>query len=161
MKNSSQGHWLWNYPMRMPHNLTNEESTVGQVMAWCHQTTSHCLRQFRSMSLYGVTTLKLKRHFDISHDDVIKWKHFPHYWPFVWGIHRSPVNSPHKGQWHGALMFSLICVWINGWVNNHEVGDLRPHRAHHDVTVMHHWLHINNFRCCQRRKYQNDIFISV
>ena len=30
-----------------------------------------------------------------------------------------PVNSPHKGQWRGALMFSLICVWINGWVNNH------------------------------------------
>ena len=39
------------------------------------------------------------------------------------GIHRSPVNSPHKGQWRGALMFSLICVWINGWVNNHEAGD--------------------------------------
>ena len=32
------------------------------------------------------------------HDDVIKWKHFQHYWPFVRGIHRSPVNSPHKGQ---------------------------------------------------------------
>ena len=32
------------------------------------------------------------------HDDVIKWKHFPRYWPFVRGIHRSPVNSPHKGQ---------------------------------------------------------------
>ena len=32
------------------------------------------------------------------HDDVIKWKHFPRYWPIVWGIHRSPVNSPHKGQ---------------------------------------------------------------
>ena len=45
-----------------------------------------------------------------SHDDVIKWKHFPRYWPFVWGIHRSPVNSPHKGQWRGALMFSLICA---------------------------------------------------
>ena len=30
------------------------------------------------------------------HDDVIKWKRFPRYWPFVWGIHRSPVNSPHK-----------------------------------------------------------------
>ena len=39
------------------------------------------------------------------HDDVIKWKHFPRYWPFVRGIHRSPVNSPHKGQWRGALMF--------------------------------------------------------
>ena len=31
------------------------------------------------------------------HDDVIKWKHFPRYWPFVRGIHRSPVNSLHKG----------------------------------------------------------------
>ena len=46
----------------------------------------------------------------IYHDDIIKWKHFPHYWPFVRGIHRSPVNSPHKGQWRGALMFSLICA---------------------------------------------------
>ena len=54
------------------------------------------------------------------------------YWPFVWGIHRSPVNSPHKGQWRGALMFSLICSRINGWVNNREVSDLRRHRAHYD-----------------------------
>ena len=45
-----------------------------------------------------------------------------------------PVNSPHKGQWRGALMFSLICVWINGWVNNPEAGDLRRYRAHYDVT---------------------------
>ena len=52
------------------------------------------------------------------HDDVIKWKHFPRYWPFVRGIHRPPVNSPHKGQWRGALMFTLICARINGWVNN-------------------------------------------
>ena len=70
------------------------------------------------------------------HDDVIKWKHFPHYWPFVRGIHRSPVNSPHKGQWRGALMFTLICARINGWVNNREAGDLRRHRAHYDVIVM-------------------------
>ena len=70
------------------------------------------------------------------HDDLIKWKHFPRYWPFVRGIHRSPVNSPHKGQWRGALMFSLICVCIKGWVNNREAGDLRRYRAHYDVTVM-------------------------
>ena len=48
-----------------------------------------------------------------THDDVIKWK-----------------------QWRGALMFSLICVWINGWVNNREAGDLSRYRAHYDVTVM-------------------------
>ena len=70
------------------------------------------------------------------HDDVIKWKHFPRYWQFVWGIHRSPVNSPQKGQWRGALMFSLICIRINGWVNNREAGDLRHHRAPYDVTLM-------------------------
>ena len=39
------------------------------------------------------------------HDDVIKWKHFPRHWAFVQGIHRSPVNSPRKGQWRGALLF--------------------------------------------------------
>ena len=48
----------------------------------------------------------------------------------------GPVNSPHKGQWHGALVFSLICIWINGWVNNREAGDLRRHRAHYDFIVM-------------------------
>ena len=48
-------------------------------------------------------------------DDVIKWKHFPRFWPFaVRGIHRSPMNSSNKGQWRGALMFSLICAWISG-----------------------------------------------
>ena len=47
-----------------------------------------------------------------------------------------PVNSPHKGQWRGALMFNLICVCINGWVNHREAGDLRRYRAHYDVTVM-------------------------
>ena len=46
------------------------------------------------------------------------------------------VNSPHKGQWRGALMFSLICVRINDWENNREAGDLRRHRGHYDVNVM-------------------------
>ena len=70
------------------------------------------------------------------HDDVIKRKHFPRYWPFMRGIHRWPVNSPHKGQWRGALMFPWSVPWINGWVNNREAGDLRRHRAHYGVTVM-------------------------
>ena len=63
--------------------------------------------------------------FFFYHDDVIKWKHLPRYWPFVRGIPRSQVNSPHKGQWRRVLMFSLICAWINGCVNNREAGDLR------------------------------------
>ena len=61
---------------------------------------------------------------------------FLRYWPFVWGIHRSTVNSPHKGQWRGALMFTLICARIKGLVNNREAGDLRHNRARCDVIVM-------------------------
>ena len=72
----------------------------------------------------------------LTHDDVIKWKHFSRYWPFVPGIHRSPANSPHKGQWRGALMFPLKCVGINGWINNREAVDLKRYCAHYDVSVM-------------------------
>ena len=62
-----------------------------------------------------------------THDGVIEWKHFPPCWPFVRGIHRSPVDSPHKGQWRGALMFSMICAWTNDWTNNGDAGDLGRH----------------------------------
>ena len=88
----------------------------------------------------------------LIHVDVIKWKHFPRYWPFVRGIHRSPVNSPHKGQWRGASVLSLICAWTNGWVNNRDAGDFRRHCAHFEVIVMlrRHWCypcrHINVFK---------------
>ena len=54
------------------------------------------------------------------------WRHqmetFSAYLAFCAGNSPVPVNSPHKGQWRGNLMFSLICVWINGWVNNREAG---------------------------------------
>ena len=72
----------------------------------------------------------------LAHDDVIIWKLFPRYWPFVRGIHRSTVHSPHKGQWRRALMFSLICVWIDSWVHNREAGDLRRYGIHCDVIVI-------------------------
>ena len=72
------------------------------------------------------------------------WRHqmetFARYWPFVKGIHRSPANSPHKGQWREALMFSLICARTNGLANHQDAGDLRRHRAHYDVTVTNTWL---------------------
>ena len=86
--------------------------------------------------LLARTNRRIAADFWLSHDDRIQWKYSPRYWPFVRGIHRSPVNSPHKGQWRGALVFSLICAWINGWVNNRKAGDLRRHGAHYDVTVM-------------------------
>ena len=88
-------------------------------------------------SLYSETGPRSgKGHLTLFIHDDISWKHFLCHWPFVRGIRRSPVNSLHKGQWRGALMFSLICAWINDWVNNRGAGDLRSHSAHYDVTVM-------------------------
>ena len=72
-----------------------------------------------------LVTRRLMWRTDQYHDDVIKWKHFLRYWPFV-----------HKGHWRRALMFSLIWAWINDWVNSREAGDLRRRRAHCDVILM-------------------------
>ena len=58
---------------------------------------------------------------------------------YSWWRHQIETFSgefPAQSQWREALVFSLIWAWINGWVNNHEAGDLRRHRAHYDVTVM-------------------------
>ena len=82
------------------------------------------------------------------HADIIKWKHFPCYWPFAQGIHQSAVNSLHKDQWHGALMFSLICTWTNGSGNNWDTSGWRRHCAHYDVTLMYtsHWNYISHHK---------------
>ena len=101
------------------------------------------------------------------HDDVIKWRIFPRYWPYVRGIHRSPMNSPRKGQWRGALVFSLICAWINARANNREAGDLRRHHAHYGVIVTIYvlgaiWgcLNIKMLPCQYRNsQYKDKIFM--
>ena len=68
------------------------------------------------------------------------WRHqmeiFSALLAFCAGNSPAPVISPHKGQWRGALVFSLICAWINSWANNGDAGDLRRHHAHYDDTVM-------------------------
>ena len=78
--------------------------------AWLSNIRCH-KRSLRHCSM-ALSTMFLIFSLYRTHDDVIQWKHFPRYWPFVRGSHRSPVNSLHKGQWRGALMFSLIYAWI-------------------------------------------------
>ena len=77
----------------------------------------------------------------VIHDDVMKWGHFPRYWPFVREF-TGPRWIPHTKamQWRGVLIFSLIFVWINGWVNNRETGDLRRYRPL--------WRHRNDHPAC-------------
>ena len=140
-------HWpflrgMHQWPVNSPHKGQWRGALMfSLIWAWIKGSVNNLeagdLRRHRA---HPFTLMYLLIHALISHDDVIKWKHFPRNWPIVRGIHRSrwipQVNSPHKGQWRGALMFSLICVWINGWVNNREAGNLRRHRDHYDVNVM-------------------------
>ena len=115
-----------------------------------------CLLMIRYRASEDIRLLKANLHIDISaqyssnHDDVIRWKHFLHYWPFVRGIHQSLVNSPHKGQRLRALMFSLICTWINGSVNIRVAGALRCHHAHYDVIVMSSALAVELLQSCTK-----------
>ena len=114
-------------------NQSNLNSFLYMIFLVCLKVADVC-KMMKSMIKTVVLVVVMIR--NVTHDDVIKWKHFPSYWPFVRGIHRSPVNYPHKCQWRRSLMLSLICAWINGWVNNLEAGDLRRHRAHCDVIIM-------------------------
>ena len=73
------------------------------------------------------------------------------------GNHRSPVDSPDKSQWRGALIFSVICAWTNGWASNRDTGDLRRNRVHYDAnltlncnantSVESIWMVYNNWVC--------------
>ena len=76
-------------------------------------------------------------------------------------VGNSPVTGefPHKGQWRGALMLSLICAWINGWVNNREAADLRCHRANYDITLMCcKWMEYVEYNVQDSKIYRNAIF---
>ena len=126
---------IYNYQLKLKfHQIQNiqiqNRSWPGQVILLIIEllTTSGDMVNMNISKEKAVTNHNChgNKHIPIDlHDDVIKWKHFARYWPFVRGIHRWPVNSPHKGQWRGALKFSVICVWINGWADNRKTGDLR------------------------------------
>ena len=105
---------------------------------------SDILYHFRSVFIWQTSYLSVEVS-SMVHVDMMtssNRKRIPRCWPFVRGIHRPPVNSPHKSQWRGAMMFSLICTCIYGWVNNGEAGDLRRHHACYDVTVMETRFHV-------------------
>ena len=140
------------------HNLSQHKTSLHIYDILCYWLwPCPVKRVFSEISVYihfgWVSYIATTPYTCCTHDDVIKWNHFTRYLTFVRGIHRSLVNSPLKGQWRGALKFSLICAWINGLVNSPETGDLRCHRAHYDVIVMHievtHYPHIETVRTNQ------------
>ena len=94
-------HWIQQY--------IKSYKKLSKLVFYCHLVIIFMYHQCNNSGPSRTVILN----FDGSgscHDDVIKWKHLPRYWPFVRGIHRSPVNSSHKGQFRRALMFSFICA---------------------------------------------------
>ena len=122
--------WLQVYrswTVQWQHQTFDRTSTIKMALArnsicphcWkivlpCYGLSWSCRSLWFMWSRWNISLLFMKstnhRRMPLTHDDVIKWKLFPRYWPFVPGIHRSLVNSPHRGQWRGALMFSLKTV---------------------------------------------------
>ena len=127
----------WAFTAKVPSDECLSDNTVMMTpfLAWYTLATNHYAKYvgpilWRDVALTWVYQWQVSIGSDngmtlSEHNDVIKWKHFPHYWLFVRGIHRPPVNSPTKASDAGLWYFSLICAWINGWVNNREAGNLR------------------------------------
>ena len=96
-------------PMSWAEPSTCCLSLLCRTQIFTNISFQRLLKEF-SFGIVAAQTSMCNRIQHFEHDDVIKWKHFPRHWPFVRGKHRSPVNSPQKDQWRGALMFSLICA---------------------------------------------------
>ena len=95
-----------------------------------------------------------------THDDVIKWKHFPRYWPSVRGIHRSrwiPSQRPvtrsfdvfFDQRMYKRLSKQLWCWWF-------------------ETPSWSLWRHRNEYRAQhvkltfpQHRKFHFDEFLSL
>ena len=127
---SKKFHWLGSND-RVPRQLSSTVVVPLFYKKWFIMTSPGIATLPFYWSLCWMKQRKLSMH---------QMKTFSVLLAFVQGIHRSPVNSPQKGQWRGVLIFSLICARINGWVNNRDAGDLRRRCAHSDVTVMEMWM---------------------
>ena len=138
--------YIWPYSPGLPDGHWGNCMIIPLLVDWTCHKVSETDQTWLDGCLQSVTPSSgALWHIYWVHDDVINWKHIPRYWPFVREIQRSPVTSPHKGQWRGALMGFFICARINGCVNNREAGDLRRHCAVYDVMFFFVYLPCNYF----------------
>ena len=120
---------------------------IDSCIIWFHLD---CILQLRK-SYYIATNVSSRKSATTFGDLPDWWKRYKTVW-ILWRYKIATFSvisvlcegnplvtggSPRTGQWRGALLFSLICAWINGWANNPETGDLLRHRALYDVTVLH------------------------
>ena len=159
--NGEQRRWRWadfaknylpqNGPSELPQFRKKYRALGRQKNGVQHATEIYPIPRYTRpwyirSTLYYQNTIPLQEMAQ-CHDDVIKWKHFPRYWPFVRGIHWSPLNSRHKVQWRRALMFTLICPpnkrlskqsW-GWWFEMPSCSLWRHFNGHADQWMDHYW----------------------
>ena len=113
-------HWAWRFKM-LNRVSANQFITLIKIFYYGRTVWGHS---------------KMEKHFSWWRHQMVAFSALPAFCERNPLVHRAPVDSPHKGQWRGVLMFSLICGWTNGWANNQNVDDLKRHRAHYCVAVM-------------------------
>ena len=127
--------WSQEYHLHLNEGILFSCKTIYQIVVTCHHTITAWNDLMQNIDL----SQRLTYRYSISHSCSMSWwRHqmvtFTVLLAFVWGIHRWPVNFPGKGQWRGALMFSLIGASINGWVNNRDAGDLWRHAIYNSCV---------------------------
>ena len=111
----------------MPQKFVADDSALVQGIAWCVQQPATSKTNV-DQNLDAIIPNEL-----MLHDDVIKFSAL-----LAICAGNSPVNGEFPAQRPVTRSFDVFCVWINGWVNNREAGDLRRYRVHCDVIVMEH-----------------------
>ena len=124
---------------------------IYPLVMWCdvmyNRMSMHFLACWKYCTFLDIVSLSTPIPATLTIKTFMDWKVHGPTWGvrvsnFVFTCIRHPMETfsallaIYKGQWRGALMFSLICVWINSCVNNRKAGDLRRYRIHYDVTVM-------------------------
>ena len=127
-------HWIRNNDLARPLCFDHQTWIISRRLRFFWTNGLQMKEEFVGSAInYAWITAYLMAGFITQRADSW-WRHqmetFPCYWPFVRGIHRSqrPVTR--------SFDVSLICSWINSWVNSRDAGDLRRHRAHYDDTLM-------------------------
>ena len=101
---------------------------------------------YRRLEMFNSAVLNTILLYKFTHDDVIKWKHFPRYWSFVWKS--SPGNSPVTAEFPSQRPVTQSFDVLFDLGLERTVVGLRRHRAQYDVIVITlefgtHVLHVN------------------
>ena len=133
-------HWFvtWALVRRFPY-----QQNIIRNLWWQEELLTHtCLILYSELRVLVAALGHLQTQWgDQALVPVISWFHHRKGAVFALPVlcaGNSPIIGEFHSQrpWRGALMFSLICAWINRWANNREAGDLRRHQAHYDVSVI-------------------------